>query len=293
MQSARTITRMAPSHPLCLLATGVLLLNDHALKALWPGTITGKLSDVCWLIVAPVVVASVLAWARTPARWARWASVISVGVAFVTLQLWPPLGDSYTTWFGGKHTPDLTDLLALPALALAAVCWRPTPYIPLALPVSAVACVATSYLWCDQDRAPLDGEFGWDPNLPLMLSWGTSAGAVAHDSYGVVSNIHLFTAGEEVPFVAASLGSTVFLCPVGGLLPDTEYRWVVDPMTSDSSNQVDPPHFQLIGARTFTTASESVWPPAQSELDCDRLARDAWGFQCAGFDTGFFIETGF
>lgn len=33
-------------HPLALLAIGILIVNDHALKAAWPGVVTGKLSDV-------------------------------------------------------------------------------------------------------------------------------------------------------------------------------------------------------------------------------------------------------
>lgn len=44
-------------HPVTLAATAVLLLNDHLLKRLWPGLVTGKLSDVAGMLVAPPLLA--------------------------------------------------------------------------------------------------------------------------------------------------------------------------------------------------------------------------------------------
>ena len=35
----------------------LLALNDHVLKQAWPGWVTGKLSDVAGLVVAPAVLA--------------------------------------------------------------------------------------------------------------------------------------------------------------------------------------------------------------------------------------------
>ena len=43
-------------HPVNLIAMLVLGLNDHWLKAAWPGLVTGKLSDVAGLVVLPLVV---------------------------------------------------------------------------------------------------------------------------------------------------------------------------------------------------------------------------------------------
>src|SRR5690349_13352126 len=43
------------AHPVTIAATAVLLLNDHVLKQAWPGVVTGKLSDVAGLVVAPAV----------------------------------------------------------------------------------------------------------------------------------------------------------------------------------------------------------------------------------------------
>jgi len=47
-------------HPLVLVAIGLLVLNDHVLKHLWPGLVTGKLSDVAGLLFFPL--ALVAAW---------------------------------------------------------------------------------------------------------------------------------------------------------------------------------------------------------------------------------------
>lgn len=58
------------SHPASLTALGVLLLNDHLLRRVWPSWFTGKIGDFAWLFFAPFVVAAVLAW-LVPLRGAR------------------------------------------------------------------------------------------------------------------------------------------------------------------------------------------------------------------------------
>lgn len=40
-------------HPVTVAGVLVLLINDHLLKHTWPGFVTGKLSDVAGLVVAP------------------------------------------------------------------------------------------------------------------------------------------------------------------------------------------------------------------------------------------------
>src|SRR5918995_4450814 len=52
--------------PVFVLALVVLVLNDHVLKQAWPGWVTGKLSDVAGLVVAPLLLAAVLTLVRTP-----------------------------------------------------------------------------------------------------------------------------------------------------------------------------------------------------------------------------------
>lgn len=136
-------------HPVSLLALGLLLLNDHALKAAWPGLLTGKLSDVAGLVVFPLVV--VAAWETFLVAVRRWRgpiarplalAVVATGVTF-TLVKTTPSGALAAGWLLGlgqwllslpihlvAGTPvapvmptaivvDPTDLLALPCLAIA------------------------------------------------------------------------------------------------------------------------------------------------------------------------------
>jgi tetratricopeptide (TPR) repeat protein len=62
-------------HPLTLMALGLLALNDHVLRRLWPSPITGKLGDFAWLFFAPLAAAALLelVWPRglRPDRFGR------------------------------------------------------------------------------------------------------------------------------------------------------------------------------------------------------------------------------
>lgn len=105
-------------HPATLVAVLVLLVNDHVAKHLWPGFVTGKLSDVAGLVVAPALLACVL-----PRR-ADLAAVVLTGIGFTlvkTTQVGAELASEAWTWVAGpsRVLADPTDLLALPALGLA------------------------------------------------------------------------------------------------------------------------------------------------------------------------------
>lgn len=118
------------AHPLFWGALAVLGLNDHVFKGsgLLPETLTGKLSDVAGLLVAPLV----LAWmARVRTRQA-WETVhCVVGVGFVLAQLEPvaqgveeiarAVGLSIRLW------ADPTDLWTLPSLAVSYAYFGPAP----------------------------------------------------------------------------------------------------------------------------------------------------------------------
>ena len=73
-------------HPLLLVSAVLLFLNDHVLKGsgLLPGVITGKLSDVVGMLVAPMVLA-VLVRASTPRAIA--ACHAAVGVVFAAIKV--------------------------------------------------------------------------------------------------------------------------------------------------------------------------------------------------------------
>jgi hypothetical protein len=118
----------ALGHPLFAIALIVLVLNDHALKGagILPPIVTGKLSDVAGLLVAPAV----LAWLCRARTWRGWlAAHVVVGAGFTALELAPALVsrvESASAWVGlpMRMWPDPTDLLALPALAISLVVLR-------------------------------------------------------------------------------------------------------------------------------------------------------------------------
>jgi hypothetical protein len=105
-----------------VLALVLLILNDHLLKRVYPGVLTGKLSDVAGLVVAPLLLGVLLtAWrVRRPLP----VAIALTGVGF-TLTKASAAGAALasTAWnLTGVPTlirADVTDLLALPALYAA------------------------------------------------------------------------------------------------------------------------------------------------------------------------------
>ncbi len=122
-------------HPVSLTALVLLLLNDHVLKGLAPGAVTGKLSDFAGLALLPILVVStieLLAHTTLSCR-TLWAisSVVALGFVFVEAT---PLGAGlYEQGLGiaqlpfryalsgadvaapVRHVADIGDLIALPA----------------------------------------------------------------------------------------------------------------------------------------------------------------------------------
>lgn len=154
------MARMSWFAPTWWLALGALVLNDHVLKyaGVLPGWLTGKLSDVAGLIVAPVLAAR-LTRAHTPSR--RALAFAVVAIPFVAVKLSSTAAAAMVTAVGwlGFHWRlwcDATDLFALAALPLAwqvaSACEaehprrpparRATAHAPVIL--GALACLATS-----------------------------------------------------------------------------------------------------------------------------------------------------
>ncbi|WP_432932755.1 hypothetical protein ACQPZZ_15820 [Microbispora sp. CA-135349] len=139
-------------HPATLAAIAVLLVNDHLLKRLWPGVVTGKLSDVAGMLVAPPLVALAAALpsalaatlaVRRPAapapgsasrgaavapgeagRRTALAAIALTGAVFALVKT-TPFGARAAAEAWSLFTPsagvvmDPADLVALPALGLA------------------------------------------------------------------------------------------------------------------------------------------------------------------------------
>lgn len=141
-------------HPLFLAALIILVLNDHWLKGsgILSGVVTGKLSDVAGLLVAPAVLAWVVR-ARTARGWT--IAHIAVAIGFAALELSPSLvrtlesigadlGVPFHSW------PDPSDLLALPAAYVSLFVLGPRArrrehrLAPSVGVIALVACTATS-----------------------------------------------------------------------------------------------------------------------------------------------------
>ena len=136
--------------PVALGAVAVLIVNDHVLKSAWPGAVTGKLSDVAGLIVAPLAIQAgweLITWVRSrwvgPSKRVLAVAIALVGVGFVAIQVWEPAVTAYRWGLGVLQwpfqalaavvlrgdtlppiaavsaTPDAGDLIALPALGVA------------------------------------------------------------------------------------------------------------------------------------------------------------------------------
>lgn len=152
------------AHPLSLAAIGVLMINDHLLRLLWPSWWTGKVGDFAWLIFAPFVLAAGLAWLiplKEPAR-ERWSFGLGFGAVafiFVLFKLVPGVTELATRIsvvnFNSPFsvTRDPSDLIALPSLLLAFFLWKhastPTRFSLrgwIALPLAALLTIANTGL---------------------------------------------------------------------------------------------------------------------------------------------------
>lgn len=125
MRGAATAMRWV-AQPATIIATVVLLVNDHLLKQLWPGVVTGKVSDVAGLVVAPALLALALGVAvpRLPAAALCWVSLVATGGGFVLAKVTESGAAVASAAWSAVAGPsyilmDPSDVIALPALAVA------------------------------------------------------------------------------------------------------------------------------------------------------------------------------
>ena len=144
----RATTRPASliGHPVAAAAVLVLVINDHVLKAMMPGTLTGKLSDAAGMIFFPLLLAGLavrLLGGPPHGESSRYVviSVVATAVIFGLVKTVPAATSAYSVslaalqWplraaasvFRGDALPqmmpvslvrDPTDLLVLPLLAV-------------------------------------------------------------------------------------------------------------------------------------------------------------------------------
>lgn len=134
-------------HPVAIAALVLLVVNDHVLKAAWPGLLTGKASDVAALILVPPLVVELGRLftggrLRSVARMRlAWAAAIGIAATFVAVKLDPGANAAYAVGLGLLQWPavfvesllagqpvagprvaptvlDAGDLVALPAAVL-------------------------------------------------------------------------------------------------------------------------------------------------------------------------------
>lgn len=137
--------------PVPLVALAVLVLNDHWLKTLAPGAVTGKLSDLAGLVVFPLLLVALIEGARFLLGFRPWAlgpgslaaAIAVTALAFTSVKSSAEVARLYSTALGALQWPvraglalvegralphglgtftvraDPTDLVALMALSLA------------------------------------------------------------------------------------------------------------------------------------------------------------------------------
>jgi hypothetical protein len=153
-------------HPCWWGALALLLVNDHLLKGagVLPDWITGKLSDLAGMLVAPVVLAVIL---RVSSRRGWLAAHAAVGFGFAAINLWPAAARGFESLMALTPFPwaivvDPTDLIALPMLVVSCRLfaepaegrkrWSARAAEATGLVVGAVACMATSPPPCEGDE---------------------------------------------------------------------------------------------------------------------------------------------
>ncbi|GDX79410.1 hypothetical protein LBMAG42_12210 [Deltaproteobacteria bacterium] len=261
----------ALAHPVTLAAAALVLCNDFLLRGAAPGWLTGKLSDVGWLILVPVGLAAAFSWMGVRERRARGASLLLALATFTTLQLWAPLG----AYFSSAHVADAGDLLALPALVLAMLIWR-TPRWTTRVPAAAGAAALIGTLIADEYSVPNEGSWPcaalptWDAATPLRLSLADVSSPIGGDAF--LRGLTLTEDdGASLTLVAAHAQDhgNIVVCAREGLRANTTYTWTIGPWEEPSSNEVAFQHVALDSV-TFTTG-DAPGEPAPGAAACAAL----------------------
>jgi len=187
-------------HPLVIGSVVLLLLNDHLFRVNYPSSLTGKLSDFCWLLFFPLILAIPLSMViqgrvRNQQEVVLFSSLSITGLVFILANtvtsfrqfLEQLLGSVTRSEF--RITQDPTDLVALLSFVLLWQLWkrskedkdsyrRPLPYLAIALGITlslansaytiqGIECVST-------DGTTLISSVGWQNEIYVSSNGGMS-----------------------------------------------------------------------------------------------------------------------
>ena len=115
-------------HPVSLAAAGTLLLNALWLEPYHPSWFSGKVGDLAWMIIGPLVLAALLAWliphrGRNEGRWVGLASLLLLALGYALVKAWSPANTLVRSLGDRAGVPlklalDATDLLCCRAFWL-------------------------------------------------------------------------------------------------------------------------------------------------------------------------------
>lgn len=270
----------------------LILVNDFVLRgvASTPEWLTGKLSDIGWLVVVPVLLEALFNRLMRE-RTARGLAIAAAVAVYTALQLWPPLG----AWLKPDHVADVGDLRVLPAVFGALFVWRTPRLSPGwaavgAWPVLLGALLADSFWFAPEASWPCGDGMVWETAEPLRLRldfWPPS------NTDAFVRGLRLRDSkGVDVRLVVGETDD-IAVCARDGLQPNTSYTWEVGPWQDTPSNEAAWHHDALPTVTFRTSASEGI--RAASGGDCAALVHelsDAGAEACdAGGDTGDTSDT--
>lgn len=199
----------ALASPLAACSLVVLVVNDHLLKQAWPGWLTGKLSDVAGLVLAPLLLGLVLAplGVRRPVAWSSALVCLGFVVAKTSAVGATVVSAGWSLTGVNTHiVADPTDLLALPAVLVARQLWRQAAGDPgrrrlpavlglALLPLGVLATAATGA--CDEDEgvrftAVVSGRLSEGDQEPgTMLAFQDHSAWRVVDASGTISTLSM------------------------------------------------------------------------------------------------------
>jgi hypothetical protein len=139
------------AQPLPLACVALLVLNDHLLKHVFPGLVTGKLSDFAGLFFFPLFLVDLGRWVRPrdPARLLL-PCAIATAVVFAAVKTWTPAHDGYSFGLGLLQWPFRVLSALVRGVTLPTI--RPTRLVMDATDLIALVSVVAAYHFAWRQR---------------------------------------------------------------------------------------------------------------------------------------------